>query len=398
MKKITTGCSVKPRKKNKLEFTSHKDTKTQSTDLRTLRNTYFLLFKARRMRGFVISRPNLCVSAPSCELFLPKIDFRGVERAEKKFVYKRIWFFFLFFILAAAGFAQSGVSLAAEIQSLENAVSQPGITSAQKYEAYVNLASLRQLSGDIEGAARNWLDAAGAIPGQIDVESLLNCAYCLAAMGEWDRAAAALEPLLYISPRARFLDISIKAINTNDLTALGIIADHPDYSQMKSEILFMLWKLSDGADAEIWRQRLVTEFPLTAEGMLAAGQVSSAIVKPSPFWLFLGGLDSLLLAASEPRTSSIVSAAAQTVTQPAAAEAVSVPAQSTVRLQTGIFSREVNAQTQASALRQAGFSPSVEQRMVNGAEMWAVTVPEGSNQNRTISELRAAGFESFPLR
>ena len=307
----------------------------------------------------------------------------SVKLAEKIFLYKRVWFFFLFFMLAAVCFAQSGISLAAEIQSLERAASQPGITPEQKYEVYVKLANLRQLSGDIEGAARNWLDAAGAIPNQIDVESLLNCAYCLVAMGEWDRAAAALEPLLNISPRARFLDISIKAINTNDLTALGLIVDHPDYSQMKTEILFMLWKLSDGVAAERWRQRLIAEFPQTPEGRVAAGQTASTIVRPSPFWFFLGGLDSLLMVAGE-------SLPAQTESQ--------IAATTTLRLQTGIFSREANAQIQVTALRQAGFSPSVEQRMVNGAQMWAVTVSSGADQNRTISELRAAGFESFPLR
>ena len=316
---------------------------------------------------------------------------------------KLVLFCFIFLFFTAVGFAQSGVSLAAEIQSLERIVSAPDVTPVQKYEAYVMLANLRQLSGDIEGAARNWIDAAGAIPGQIDVESLLNCAYCLAAMGEWERASAALEPLLYISPRARFLDISIKAINTNDLTALGIMADHPDYSQMKSEILFMLWKLSDGSTAQMWSQRLAAEFPDTPEGRLAAGQASSTIVRPSPFWLFLGGLDSLPLAASEPRASDTASSAAQTVIQPAAtpvasASATPVTAPIAVRLQTGIFSREANAQAQVTALRQAGFSPSVEQRTVNGTAMWAVTVSSGADQNRTISELRAAGFESFPLR
>jgi hypothetical protein len=31
-------------------------------------------------------------------------------------------------------------------------------------------------------------------------------------------------------------------------------------------------------------------------------------------------------------------------------------------------------------------------------ELWAVIVPAGTDTNRTIAELRAAGFESFPLK
>jgi hypothetical protein len=41
-----------------------------------------------------------------------------------------------------------------------------------------------------------------------------------------------------------------------------------------------------------------------------------------------------------------------------------------------------------------GFSPSLESRN----EKWAVMVPAGSDTNRTIAELCAAGFESFPVR
>ncbi|MDR0487433.1 MAG: SPOR domain-containing protein [Treponema sp.] len=69
-----------------------------------------------------------------------------------------------------------------------------------------------------------------------------------------------------------------------------------------------------------------------------------------------------------------------------------------IRLQTGIYSREANAQIQAVNLRQAGFSPSIEQRAVNGREMWVVTVPTGSDVNNTIDVLRTAGFDSFPIR
>jgi len=330
-------------------------------------------------------------------------------------------------MMTAAGslFAQAGVSLEAEIQNAERTAAAQGISAVQKHDALVRLARLRQLSGDIEGAARNWLEAAAAIPGQVDDEALLSCAYCLAAMGEWDRAAAALEPLLVKSSRARFLSLSINAIKTGNVSGLAAIADSGEYSGMKSEIYFMLWKTSRADTAEIWRRRLAAEFPQTPEGRLAAGSASAVAVKTSPFWLFVSGIDSLPLlenalhtapSTAAERSSSITAtppvqpvsqtASAPAVTQPSAPAPASqtasvsavtqppAPAAQTGRLQTGIFSRQENANAQVARLRQAGFSPSIEQR---GA-MWAVTVPEGADQSRSIRELREAGFESFPIR
>lgn len=296
---------------------------------------------------------------------------------------------FKLFILAVLIFAagciftltlasQTGASLEAEIQNSERAAARQGASPAERHEALVRLARLRQLSGDIEGAARTWLDAAGAIPGRVDDEALLNCAYCLAAMGEWDRAITALEPLLSRYPRARFLHISIQAIKSGDTSSLAVIADNPEYSEMRSEIFFVLWKLSTGANAERWRQRLVTEFPNSPEGRLAINDDQRNRIshnreqlRTTPFWLFLGGLDSLPLLTSE------------------------VTVTASARLQTGIFGREANAQAQAASLRNAGFAPTIEQRTVNNAPMWAVTVPAGSDQSRTVSQLRSAGFDAF---
>jgi len=286
-------------------------------------------------------------------------------------------------------FAQTGVSLEVEIKTIEASASKQGISAVEKHDALVRLARLRQLSGDIEGAARNWFEAAGAVPGKVDDDALLSCAYCLAAMGEWDRATTALEPLLLKSQRARFLDTVIKAIKTGDLSTLGSLADNPEYSGVKVEILFVLWKLTRGDSSERWRQRLINEeFKQTPEGILAAGK-PSAVIKPSPFWFFAGGLDSLpILASVKPSEST----AAQTT--PSSQTAVS----QTAKLQTGIFGHEANAQAQVAKLRQAGFSPSIEQRVVNGNEIWAVTVSAGTDQVRTIRELREAGFESFPVK
>ena len=284
----------------------------------------------------------------------------------------------------SAVFAQAGISLDAEIRGIEENIKKQGILAAERHESLVSLARLRQLSGDIEGAAKNWLEAAAAIPGTVDDSALLSCAYCLAAMGEWDRAAAALEPLLAKSAQARFLDASIKVLKSGNASALYAIADNPEFSLMKSQIIFMLWKTSRGDDAVKWRSQLLAEFPQSPEGRLAASAASSAItVKPSPFWLFMGGLDSLPLIESKTVTLS-----------PAPAPASAASQMESVKLQTGVFSRQPNADAQMENLKKAGFSPLLEQR----GEMWAVIVPAGADTNAVIRELKAAGFDSFPVR
>jgi hypothetical protein len=209
----------------------------------------------------------------------------------------------------------------------------------------------------------------------------------------------ALEPLLIKSSRARFLYTSINAISTENVSALGEIAVNPDYANYKNEIYFLLWKTlreikKDNSSAEIWRQRLVAEFPQTPEGRLAAGG-ASVLIKPSPFWLLIGGgaLSAEEKTAAVTQSPAVAVSAAQTAVPVSQGAAVSQ-----TRLQTGLFSKQANAQAQAASLRQAGFSSSIEQRIVNSGEMWAVTVPAGADTNRLIRELREAGFESFPIK
>jgi len=322
--------------------------------------------------------------------------------------YKRVFFLAAMTALAGVVFAQTGVSLETEIQNLEKAAVKQGVSPSERHDSLVRLARLRQLSGDIEGAAKNWLEAVTAVPGQIDDDALLACAYCLAAMGELDRARTALEPLLAKSARARFLNTGIYTISTGNTSALAAIADNPEYSQFKSEIFFLLWRTlrANGGDilaAEKWKQRLAAEFPQSPEGRLAAGETSdssnSIAIKTNPFWLFIGGLDSLPLMGSETTDRPVTTAAStQTTVQPAVSSPQGTGVSPTVRLQTGLFSRQNNAQTQAASLRQAGFSSSVEQRIVNNSEMWAVIVSSETEANAAIRALRDAGFEAFPIR
>jgi cell division septation protein DedD len=67
-------------------------------------------------------------------------------------------------------------------------------------------------------------------------------------------------------------------------------------------------------------------------------------------------------------------------------------------LQTGLFSREANANAHSEALRKAGFSATISRKQVNGIDHWAVTVPAGQDSKKTIQDLKNAGFDSFPIK
>jgi hypothetical protein len=273
----------------------------------------------------------------------------------------------------------AGIPAGTELQNIEKTLARSGISAAERQDALIRLARLRQLSGDIEGAAKSWLEAAAAEQGENGDNALVSGASCLAAMGEWEKAAAALRPLL--SPvrrgpallQARYIDASIKAWASGDTSALSALADNAEYAELRPLIYYTLWKTG----AEEWKTRLLAEFPRTPEGRIAgSGSAAALTAKPSPLWLLLPGREGFSLSAPP---------------------SVSSPESGAKALQTGLFSNEANARAHSDRLKNAGFSPGLVRRTVNGSTYWAVTVPAGQNTSQTIQKLKNAGFESFPL-
>jgi tetratricopeptide (TPR) repeat protein len=297
--------------------------------------------------------------------------------------------------------AQSGTPLGTEIQNLEQSLSVPNITPAERQEALLRLARLRQLSGDIEGAAKNWLEAAAAQTGSQSGQALVSAAYCLAAMGEWERAAAALAPLLADGQgrpllHARYLEACIAAWKTGDSSVLGGLAVNPDFAELRPSIYYTLWKT---LAAEPWKTRLLAEYPNSPEGRIAASEGSGGAINaaPSPMWLLLPGRGGFTLnAPAAPPAPVQEPPPAKAAVSPPAPPAASGGAAAGKTLQTGLFKSEANARAQAEQLKKAGFSPAVTSRTVNGVEHWTVTVPAGTDSSRTMRELKTAGFDSFP--
>jgi len=132
--------------------------------------------------------------------------------------------------------------------------------------------------------------------------------------------------------------------------------------------------------------------PQSPEAGIAGGKV---LPSASPLWLLFPGRESI-----SPNQAAPAAPAAQTPVPQITAAPPSVsqmPATHTSLLQTGLFSRQENAQTQADNLKKAGFAPEVFPRQVNGANYWAVGVPYGNDMSSMIRRLKDAGFDSFPI-
>ena len=287
-----------------------------------------------------------------------------------------------------------------QIRSLEQRVSQNGISTAERHDALVRLARLLQLSGNTAEAAAKWLEAATVNPQ--DDAALVAGAYCLAAIGEWERALQTVSSLIASGRQgqpllqARYLDACLRAKISGDVSLLAGLAHDPEFAGLHPLIYYTLWRItaenpaiSAAGSAESWRTRLLAEFPNSPEALAANPETPTSVsVVQSPLWLLFPGTASASPAVASPPAAPVPSA-------PTAPRAT--PASTTV-LQTGVFSREANARGQADALHRAGFTATVSRKTVNNAEHWAVTVPAGQDANRTREALKRAGFDSFPVK
>lgn len=305
--------------------------------------------------------------------------------------------------------ASGAALLADEIPLLERRLASPGIPFTELHDGLIRLGKLFFFSGNLEGAAGAFYRAAFANPENRDDRSLLEAVRCYLALGETERAESGVQMVL-VSGRdpaqlreARFLgglSYAFKTGNTQVLASLlGVSGEGAaDYPERKSTILYALWKITGD---ESYRTRLRAEFPLSPEARSfeedPRKQVAGA---SSAMWFLFPGRNAVALgppaaretAPAGPPPAGIAAGASKVQ----AASENAVPA-GTVMLQTGLFSREENAQAMAGRLQKAGFAPVVSRRTVNGGAYFAVGVNAGSDINAMILRLKDSGFEAFPV-
>ncbi|MDR2184724.1 MAG: SPOR domain-containing protein [Treponema sp.] len=291
--------------------------------------------------------------------------------------------------------AQStGTPLAVEIQNIDTKLKDSAAPGRR--EALRCLARLLRLSGNVEGAAQIWMEA--AYTDQRDDGALLEGAACFIALGEMDRAEAAVRPALLsgdrrILLRARYAAAQIEAFRSGNLTAMTAFLDDPGYGDLKPASCYTIWKISG---IESYKTRLLTEFPASPEARIVREEAAVSAA-PHALWLLFPGRDSI----AESPAASVPGSAATLGSAPALSG--SAPAESAasgggpLALQTGLFSGEENARAMGERLRAAGFAASLSRRIINGSPCWAVSVSPGTDADHTMLRLRDAGFESFPV-
>jgi len=319
-------------------------------------------------------------------------------------------------------------SFTAEISRLETLASGSEVStstaapsSQDRYNAFLALARLHQLSGNPEAALKAYDGALAVFPD--DGRALLEQLRFLISLGEYEKAAAAIGVLLgkdrekELLIQGQYLAAQLEAFSSDNTQPLTALAEDPEFAEYRSGIYYTLWKLTGFA---LYRTLLITEFPQSPEAKIASGSVEFA---PTPLWLLYPGRDSIVLAnpAPVPQTATALQTAPVPQTTPVsqatpapAAVSPSVPVAAGPAgqvgpggsigpggagrvLQTGLFSREENALVLAERLKKAGFEPQIVKRQLSGDDRWAVCVPGGSDLNAEIKKLKDAGFESFPI-
>ncbi|MDR0629355.1 MAG: SPOR domain-containing protein [Treponema sp.] len=289
--------------------------------------------------------------------------------------------------LEAGLYAQSPaqILLADEIRRLEETVKISKLPARERQEAFIRLAQLLQLTGNFEGAAKAWNDGALADPQNQHDTALLEGAFCLVALGEMDQAEAQIKPLLQSSHpgtrlKARYLHAQIQAFRSGELAPLQDLLDDPDYEGYTPGIYYTLWKLTG---IERYKTRLLSIYPQSPEARIVQGASNSGPVSllPLALWFLFPGREQVTVTATVQDARGV-----RTATDTEAQV-----------LQTGLFSREANAQTMAARLKAAGFEATVAHRVVKGTSYWVVTVLSGQDIHKTQVRLQEKGFESFPV-
>jgi len=276
--------------------------------------------------------------------------------------------------------AENPLSLTSEITRLEK-LGASSVSSQERYNAFLALARLYQLSGNNEAALKAWENALKINSG--DGRSLLEKGRLLISVGEYEKAFESLAAILTgnytkdLLLEARFLIAQLEAFRSGNLYPLSTLVGESDFSEYRRQIYYTLWKIEQSPS---WMALLVKDFPLSPEAKIAA---SKALPAQTPLWILFPGRENLALTAPA------------AVPAPAATSAP-VASGATV-LQAGLFSREENARSLSEKINKAGFQSVVQSKRQNGAGYWAVYIQFGADMNAMIKKLKDAGFESFPV-
>ncbi len=296
-----------------------------------------------------------------------------------------------FFALPIWSQAQAGdqiLNLFQEVEKMQKQLQDKDLAGNTKRDLWCALAQLQLQSGDYNGAAASYTEAAFSVPANRDDEALLHAALCYVYVGEFERAISTVKNVLLtarnsqIIERAQWVGVVIDAFQGEHdaLQNLELMLQDPARRAQKPALLYLLYNLTG---KETYVQSLRKEYGNSIEAALLEG--ISARLKLSPLWL-IGTLGS-----PQAQVQNLAAGSQETP------EKKDTAPQEEILLQLGLFNQQSNAEYMASRLQEKGFKADIRKRTINSSVYWAVTIIGGTNYNQKLMELKNAGFEAFPL-
>jgi hypothetical protein len=263
---------------------------------------------------------------------------------------------------------------------------------ASRHAAYLDLARLQTLLGDIEAAQRAFQDAS-LVPGLKDYRSLLASANALLQLGEVDKAGAQATIVIETCPDAA-TQVQAKVLLARTLVASGKDAQaravaeellsNGTSSLLSPRELFQLHRISvdlGASNLEAEAAELLAQYPKSPEYLILAGKAARY---PAPSIMLGFQATPYLLSptgtpqASAPRDSS---------------------SSRTIVIQIGSYLDQANAEYRLQDLEDAGFHGEIVEASLDGTSYYRVVVPDvavSDSQNELV-RLKEKGFEGFLL-
>lgn len=274
---------------------------------------------------------------------------------------------------------------------------------ADRHDALRALAIAAEGLGDLAEAQQLFRDASFALPDEKDFESLLDSALISFELGQYRNAEAQSRVIIETVKDARLriaatvLLSRIYYVNDRDEDAIDLLTEvtEGEEGELDAPGLYWMFRLStlmgldDVSDYSV--DRLETHYAESVEAALIRGEVRRV---PTPSALLEATGVGAVPEISESTTESIVEtdSAVTTIAEPQSTTGM-------VQIQTGSFTVKENAEYAAADLRDAGFTSSIEERVVSDTLYYRVVVPDVQEDeiNRVLIELKEEGFEGYPI-
>lgn len=287
---------------------------------------------------------------------------------------------------------------------------------AEKRSLYAFLGSLQETLSMFDDARQSYAAAAGI--GAKDAEGMkkksseelvIDAVRCALSGGQADLAVQYLNSSVRNSKNEK-IQAQIKlyeqwaALSKAEtvketeeaITFLKVYSTLPSMNTVKKSILLTLWYMTDSKE---YASALVTEFPNSLEAGIVLGKV---MVTPAPFWYFVPRekvAQHIETAPVKIKQETVAETAKPKEEAKTETETVEKTEKYEVakKLQLGLFRDKVNAQSYAEKVTKKGFKPYIQEEKRASGTIYYIVVVDENSQGTMGTELKTAGFESYPI-